>query len=80
MKMVEYAAVIKESKNKYHVYFPDFPAAEIIGETLVNAKEEAVKYLKKIHLDMSELPLTRSIDELEKLYPNDVVSLIQVKI
>ncbi|MFW3654628.1 hypothetical protein [Vagococcus fluvialis] len=80
MKIVEYVAVFKELNGQFYVFFPDLPKIEVYGKTLIISKERAFSCLKEFVLNSGILPMTTSINELEELYPNDVVSLIQVRV
>lgn len=80
MKIIEYLAVFQELHDQFYVFFPDIPSVEIFGTSIIASKVAAEKSLREVTSKMNKLPTMTSINELEELYPEDVLSLIQLKI
>lgn len=80
MRLVEYVAIFKQLDDIFVGFFPDIPSIRIVGDTLVVAKENAFSCLRKVVLEVDVLPEMTSFEELEALFSDDIVSIVQVNV
>ncbi|KRL66944.1 hypothetical protein [Companilactobacillus versmoldensis] len=80
---ITYPAVLSRSEMDenilYNVTFPDLSSANTYGMNIRDARSNAETLLSLLLNDLKHFPESSSLIDLQKHYPNSIVSLITVK-